>query len=161
MKQACAKCQHVETPPQPMAPIPEDKPQGDEGQSQNSVFTNTPGFDPDKLHQAILAFRPVSSFIDKLFFSMKCNSTEVIMEAANILVFGLFNIILILLSEYTTASLQTVRGPKSKQLLWISVRQPSIFSRTTHVFPRLSAIPLSLQLTISWTTLFWKQDVCE
>lgn len=63
MKVACAKCQHLEIPPT-MPPLQEEKPQADEGQNPNSLFTNHPGFDPEKLHQAILAFRPVSA---KLF----------------------------------------------------------------------------------------------
>lgn len=60
MIQACAKCQQIDSPPPPMAPMPEEKPQEDEGQNPNAVYPNQPTFDAEKLHQAILAFRPVS-----------------------------------------------------------------------------------------------------
>lgn len=43
-----------------MAPMPEEKPQEDEGQNPNGLYPNQPTFDAEKLHQAILAFRPVS-----------------------------------------------------------------------------------------------------
>lgn len=58
MLQACAKCQQIDSPQPPM---PEEKPLEDEGQNPNAVYPNQqPTFDAGKLHQAILAFRPVS-----------------------------------------------------------------------------------------------------
>lgn len=67
MKIACAKCQSIESPPPPMVPVPEERPPIEEGQNPNAVYSNQPNFDAEKLHQAILAFRPVSEiFICKV-----------------------------------------------------------------------------------------------
>lgn len=63
MLQACAKCQQIDSPQPPFPPMPEEKPPEDEGQNPNAVYPNPnqqPTFDAGKLHQAILAFRPVS-----------------------------------------------------------------------------------------------------
>lgn len=61
LKLACAKC--ASTAPHPeihtTTPLPEEKPQ-EEGIGPNSVYHTQPSFDAEKLHQAILAFRPVS-----------------------------------------------------------------------------------------------------
>ncbi|KAJ8978177.1 hypothetical protein NQ317_009665 [Molorchus minor] len=60
MKQACAKCATLDTLPMahPSTPAPpEERPQED--QAPNSVYHQTqPSFDVEKLHQAIMAFRP-------------------------------------------------------------------------------------------------------
>lgn len=63
MKAACAKCALYEAPP-PSTPAPpvstEETAQGDsQPPSANSVFQNAnPGIDVEKLHQAIMAYRP-------------------------------------------------------------------------------------------------------
>lgn len=61
LKLACAKCASL-APPQEVPTTtlpPEEKPQED-GIGPNSVYHNQPTLDVEKLHQAILAFRPVS-----------------------------------------------------------------------------------------------------
>ncbi|KAJ8942855.1 hypothetical protein NQ314_009917, partial [Rhamnusium bicolor] len=60
MKLACAKCASLDVPPTippTTAAPPEEKPQED-GSGPNSVYQSQPTFDAEKLHQAILAFRP-------------------------------------------------------------------------------------------------------
>lgn len=69
MKAACAKCASLEPvapPPAPTTPAPaapsEEPPQADaQFPGANSVYpnANVPGFDIEKLNQAIMAFRPV------------------------------------------------------------------------------------------------------
>lgn len=63
MKAACAKCAMMETPqqrPQPVAPQIEDHHKLDGiTDPENTIYANQQTFDADKLHQAILAFRPV------------------------------------------------------------------------------------------------------
>lgn len=64
MLQACAKCHQIDAPQPPLPPMPEEKPLEDESQNPNAVYPNQqPPFDAGKLHQAILAFRPVSDSI--------------------------------------------------------------------------------------------------
>lgn len=68
MKAACAKCAALEVPsfappppptPKPTtSPPPEERPKPEE--QENTIFANQQTFDADKLHQAIIAFRPVS-----------------------------------------------------------------------------------------------------
>lgn len=72
MKAACAKCAAMDNPVTPPAPIQNHTPvQGEHHQEttkhdgvntedENSVHPK-PVFDPTKLHQAILAYRPVKS----------------------------------------------------------------------------------------------------
>lgn len=68
MKAACAKCAAMEVPsfapppttPKPTSPPPEEQ-YKIEGISDpdNTIYANQQTFNPDKLHQAIIAFRPV------------------------------------------------------------------------------------------------------
>lgn len=66
MKAACAKCATIEAPPPPpptpiaKPTLPPTGPKDTISDPENSVFANQQTFDPEKLHQAILAFRPVS-----------------------------------------------------------------------------------------------------
>ncbi|KAJ8960808.1 hypothetical protein NQ318_020104 [Aromia moschata] len=61
MKIACAKCASIEAPPATTPsppPPPTERPQED-GPGSNSVYQSAPStFDVEKLHQAIMAFRP-------------------------------------------------------------------------------------------------------
>jgi len=73
MKAACAKCASLEPvtpPPAPTTPAPpapsEEPPQADaQFPGANSVYpnANAPGFDIEKLNQAIMAFRPVRNLM--------------------------------------------------------------------------------------------------
>lgn len=67
MKAACAKCATLEAPPPTpevptTTPVPTTKDQSQMAplaDPENSIYANQPQpFDPEKLHQAILAFRP-------------------------------------------------------------------------------------------------------
>lgn len=65
MKQACAKCATLQPsyfPPSVPSGSAEEKPQNQEDAPQPPIFQqpSQPSFDAEKLHQAILAFRPVS-----------------------------------------------------------------------------------------------------
>lgn len=69
MKAACAKCAVLETPvimpqPRPTTTPPPPPPQEIHkhdgfADPENTIYANQQTFDADKLHQAILAFRPV------------------------------------------------------------------------------------------------------
>lgn len=64
MKAACAKCAAMDAPalpkPQPTPPPLEDHHKLDGiTDPENTIYANQQSFDADKLHQAILAFRPV------------------------------------------------------------------------------------------------------
>lgn len=70
MKAACAKCAALETPPvvpqqRPTSPPLDDHQKIDTiTEPENTIFSNQQStFDADKLHQAILAFRPVNKKI--------------------------------------------------------------------------------------------------
>lgn len=52
MRAACAKCSALETPPM-SEPKPPNK------NEEGPLFPTQPSFDAEKLHQAILAYRPV------------------------------------------------------------------------------------------------------
>lgn len=86
MIQACAKCVETSAPPPPIhEEKPPERPQEEEGPNPNQGQ-----FDPEKMPQAILAFRPVSTFIQlhdnvfaislyrsltNTFFFLECTTT--------------------------------------------------------------------------------------
>lgn len=73
MKAACAKCASLEAPPQPQAPPPPS-----EGIETGGVVNPSvaPPFDVEKLHQAILAYRPAVSVKKSRKIVFKSNSAE-------------------------------------------------------------------------------------
>lgn len=75
MKEACAKCASVEArpaqplPTQPittMRPLTTSNNKDGVSDPENSLYANQQSFDAEKLHQAILAYRPVRN--RKLFY---------------------------------------------------------------------------------------------